>query len=67
MKRDDRSIRVLDSLDESDQADSAYYHSLTPEQRVDILLDLIARYSEAQGEASKRLARVHRVVELEGS
>ena len=52
------------SFDEADAADAAYYAALTPEQRVDVLLELIAAHQEAVGEASQRLARVCRVVEL---
>jgi hypothetical protein len=48
----------------SDQADRAYYLSLTPAQRLDILLDLMARYRDAWGEASNQFKRVYRIRRL---
>ena len=42
-------------------ADRAYYHSLTPQQRLDILLDLIAS-QRGPDEASQRLARVCQII-----
>ncbi|GAA5482545.1 hypothetical protein [Haloferula sargassicola] len=47
---------------EAEEADNAYYRSLTPEQRLDILLEL-TRPDEAQ----PRLERVYRIVELSQS
>lgn len=61
------TVHVFESLEESDRAEAAYYRLLTPEQRVDLVLELVSRYTEAQGEAAKRFARVHRVVGLEAS
>ena len=56
------------SMAEADAAEAAYYASLTPEERVDVLLDLIAAAQQETGdEAPPRLARVCRVVELAGS
>lgn len=47
---------------ESEQADLAYYRSLTPNERLAILPDLI---DQAQGnEAEQGFARVYRVVKL---
>jgi len=54
------------SFAEADAAEAAYYASLSPDERVDVLLEMIAAYQEAAGEASQRLARVCRVVELAG-
>lgn len=63
----ERVARVFDTPEAADRADDAYYASLTPEARVDLLLELVARYRESLGEADQRLARVCRVVDLEQS
>jgi hypothetical protein len=57
-------IKQFDSLAASDEADREYYRSLTPEERLEILFELIAREAEARGEAEQRLARVYRITEL---
>jgi hypothetical protein len=56
--------RIFSSFEEADQADLEYYASLTPAERVDILLALIQSYRESLGETAERLERVHRIVEL---
>jgi hypothetical protein len=63
----EKVLRVFDSFDDADRADDEYYASLTPQERVDILLDLIAAYRESLGEAGQRFERVYRVVELSES
>jgi hypothetical protein len=58
----EREIRVFRSFDESERADRDYYQSLSPAQRMDILLDLINQW---QGDkASKGFERVYRVTKL---
>ncbi len=57
-------VQRFRSFEEAEAADDAYYASLTPDERVNLLLDLIAAHQEAVGEASQRLERVCRVVEL---
>ncbi|MDB6038403.1 MAG: hypothetical protein JWM99_2244 [Verrucomicrobiales bacterium] len=58
----EREIRVFRSFDESERADRDYYQSLSPAQRMDILLDLINQW---QGdEASKGFERVYRITKL---
>lgn len=59
-----RVARKFNSFRESEQADRRYYLSLTPEERLDILLDLIAAYRDGLDEAAKGFERVHRIVEL---
>jgi hypothetical protein len=59
-----REVRVFSSFDAAERADDEFYASLTPQQRLDILLDMIAAYRESTGEASEGFARVYRVVEL---
>ena len=62
----ERIVRQFDSHAEADAADRAYYLSLTPGQRLDILFDLVRLYREEHG-CSERLERVYRIVELSQS
>ena len=55
---------VFRSFEEADAADDQFYADLTPEERLDMLLELVARHRSDLGEAASRLERVHRVVEL---
>jgi len=55
-------VRQFDSHAAAEAADRAYYRSLTPQQRLDILFDLVSRYREEHG-CSDRLERVYRIVE----
>lgn len=59
-----RVLQRFRSFDEADAADDAYYASLTPQERVDLLLDLVAAYRESLGEAAQRFERVCRVTQL---
>jgi hypothetical protein len=63
----EKVVQVFDGAEEADCADAAYYASLTPKERLDILLELIARHRESMGEAAARLERVCRVVDLASS
>ena len=63
----ERIIRVFDTHDEADQADRDFYASLSPQERVDMLLEMVARYRESFGEAGERFERVYRVIELSQS
>jgi hypothetical protein len=58
-----RVVRIFDTFEDADRADRDYYASLTPQQRLEILLDLIQTHSD-DGENQQGFARVHRVVEL---
>ena len=54
-------IQWFDSFEEADEADRAYYRSLTPEERLDILIQLIEQhYGPSQG-----LVPVFEWIELE--
>ncbi len=53
---------MLGSVAEAEEADRAYYASLTPQQRLDLQLDLIARYRESLGEVARGLDRALRSV-----
>ena len=57
--------RKFGSLAESDRADREFYRSLTPEQRLDILFELVTQAQE--DEAEQGLARVYRIVKLHES
>lgn len=60
-------MRRFRSFDEAEQADADYYASLTPEERVDLLLELVAAHQRASGEDGRPMERVCRVVRLEDS
>ena len=60
----ERVIQVFHDFDDAEDADDAYYASLTPQERIDILLDLVANYRESLGEAARRFERVYQVVDL---
>ena len=63
----ERVFRVLSSFEEADLADDEDYAKMTPQARLDVLLELIERNRSALGEAADRFERVHRVVELSQS
>ena len=63
----DRTIRRFSSFREADSAEDEYYASLTPQERLDILLDLIEMTGSDRNETSEGLERVYRVVELSQS
>lgn len=57
-------VRKFASHAESEKADREYYRSLSPQQRLDILLEIIAAHREETGEASEGFKRVYRVTQL---
>lgn len=63
-----RSIKVFDSHEAADEDDVSFYSSLTPQQRLDMVLQLSAacQKEEEQDNASREgCHRVYRVIELE--
>lgn len=60
----EKVLNIFNGFEEADRADDEYYASLSPQQRVDLLLDMVAAYRESLGETGQRLERVYRVVEL---
>lgn len=60
-----RNLQVFTSFAEAEEADTRYYASLTPQQRLDLQLEIIARHREALGQTDRRIERVYRVVKLE--
>jgi hypothetical protein len=60
-------LRVFSSFREAEEADKAFYASLSPQERVDLVLEMVARHRESMGEAGKGFERVYRVIELSQS
>lgn len=57
-------VAKFSSHEDADKADREYYRSLTPEQRLKILFDLVERELERNGGAGQRLQRVYRITDL---
>ena len=55
---------VFKSFEEADRADKAYYLSLTPQQRLEIVTQLRALLYGPDDDSAPRLERVYRIVEL---
>lgn len=60
----ERVVQMFGSFEDAETADDRFYADLTPEERLDTLLELIDRHRSALGEAASRLERVHRIIEL---
>jgi hypothetical protein len=58
-----RVVKKFGAFEEQQKADRAYYRSLTPQQRLDILLEMIETYRDGLDEAERGLTRVCRVSE----
>jgi ABC-type multidrug transport system ATPase subunit len=59
----EKAVRIFHSFAEAGKADDEYYRSLTPEQRLEILLELVQ--SQQPDEAEQRLERVCRIIKLQ--
>ncbi len=57
-------VQVFDSFAAHDLATRRYYAGLTPEQRLDILLELVFGEQAETDEAAQGLQRVYRIVKL---
>lgn len=59
-------MNTFSSFGEADEADRNFYASLTPQERLDILLDLILSSGtrEQTGETAEGFERVYRIAEL---
>jgi hypothetical protein len=55
--------RIFHSFAEADKAEVEFYRSLTPEQRLEILFDLVQ--SQQPDETEQRLERVCRIIKLQ--
>ena len=60
----DSTVRIFKSHEEADKADREYYRSLTPQQRLDLLLELVETYNDA---LRQEFERVYRITKLERS
>jgi len=58
----EKTVRFFKSFAEAEAADKAYYQSLTPVQRLEILLLLRKRYQSQKDEPGGRLKRVCRLL-----
>ncbi len=59
----EKAARIFHSFAEAEKADDEYYRSLTPEQRLGILFDVVQ--SQQPDEAEQRLERVCRIIKLQ--
>jgi hypothetical protein len=59
----EKAGRVFHSFAEAEKADEEYYRSLTPEQRLDLLFDLVK--TQQRDEVEPRLERVYRIIKLQ--
>lgn len=59
----ERTVRVFESFEEAEEADKEYYRSLSPAQRVEILLILRDQYNPYDDELTKGFERVCRIIE----
>ena len=58
----DKTARIFRSFAEAEQADAAYYKSLTPRERVELVLETVAQaYPD---EMEQRSPRVYRIIKL---
>jgi hypothetical protein len=58
----EKVFQVFTSFAEAEEADRKYYQSLTPAQRIEILLILRSLYKRNDDEPRGRLKRVYRVI-----
>jgi len=59
-----KTVNKFDNHADADRANRRYYLGLTPEERLDILLELIARYQEDHPDGTKGFQRVCRILPL---
>ena len=57
-----KTVVKFNSFADAQRADRRYYLSLTPQQRLDILLELVARHRDTHDDAAEGPARICRVV-----
>ena len=60
---DKTAVRVFSSFEQAEAADREYYHSLSPAQRLDILLLLRDQCSPYSDELTRGFERVCRIIE----
>lgn len=59
----EKTIQVFRSFEEAEEADKEYYRSLSPAERVEILLILRDQYSPYDDELTEGFERVCRIIE----
>jgi hypothetical protein len=57
-----RTIQVFKSFAEAEEADKRYYRSLSPNERVALLLMLREQYSPYSNELTEGFKRVYRII-----
>lgn len=62
-KMDKATFSVLSSFEEADAADKAYWHSKTPQERLEAL-ELMRQINYGYNPTTKRLQRVLEIVEF---
>jgi hypothetical protein len=60
----ERTVAKFSSHKAAEEADLEFYRSLTPQQRLDILLELIENSRREGDAAAERFERVYRIVKL---
>jgi hypothetical protein len=60
----ERTVAKFSSHAEADRANREYYRGLTPQQRIEILLELIDPGRPQNDASSQRLERVYRIVKF---
>jgi hypothetical protein len=55
-------VQKFHAFAEAEQADRQYYHSLTPERRMEILWTMVEQVRAASNETAQGFSRVYRIV-----
>jgi hypothetical protein len=58
----EKTVAKFGSFAEADKANKRYYLSLSPAQRMEIFLELLARYRDSIDDAPAGFERVYRIV-----
>jgi hypothetical protein len=58
-----RFVRVYASYEEAEAADPAYWHTLTPQERLDAVGECVRHYLALINEPEQRFCRVYRVLD----
>ena len=59
----EKTVQVFKSLEEAEEADKQYYRSLSPAERIEILLTLREQYSPYSDALTEGFERVCRIIE----
>lgn len=62
-----KTVQMFNSFADAEHADEEYYASLSPVERLDLLLEMIARHQSSENETTQRFERVSRITELSQS